>query len=496
MSLSGEARAIVVCSILERDVATAARRLREAPAGCGLLEIRGDCLRAEEIAALVRGSARPVVVSLRSAADGGRFEGSEEERGAGLRAALAAGARFVDVEWTSPQRRLVEQHGGERVILSHHGAACGRAELAAIYRELAATRAARLKLVPHARSPGEIDAVRETLAAARRDGRELACFAGGRAGALTRLLAPAWGSWASYGSAAWGQESAEGQFPAAELLELYDVTAIGPATRRFALIGAGVRASPSPAMHAAGYRAAGIDARYFPLEADDLGELLPLLGPGGTLGLAGLAVTLPFKSAACARCARLDPLARASGAVNTVLFGPGGWSGYNTDGPAALALVRDRFDVAGARVAIVGAGGTARAIAASLAGAGGRVSLFARSIERARQAAAALGAAARPLDELGRAEWDVLVQATPLGGRGERVLPAERLRGRLVLDAVYGVETPLVRDARARGLAAIDGFELLLAQAVRQFEILTGSPAAEAVLSRAGRAWLDSRAAP
>jgi 3-dehydroquinate dehydratase/shikimate dehydrogenase len=485
----------VVCSILERDAEATARRLRHAPPACRLVEIRGDLLRGEEIARLVRDAGRPTVVTVRRRHEGGHFDGGEDERRRTLLDALAAGARFVDVEFGSPLQDLADGDDAARVILSHHGAPCRVDEMTPRFRAMAATRAARLKIVPTARSPREAEAVRDLLETARRGDRPLACFASGRSGAVTRLTALAWGSWGTYGAAAPGAETAQGQFSVRDLLEVYDVGSIGPATRLFALLGSAVSGSPSPAMHNAGYRREGLDARYLPLEIDRLDEVLPLLGREGALGVEALAVTMPLKEAACERCGERDEVARASGAVNTVLIRRDGWSGFNTDGPAALSLVRSRLDPAGATVAIVGAGGTARAVAAVLAGAGARVSLFNRDPDRARRTARALGVGGRSLGELPAAGWDVLVQATPVGARGERVLPADRLEGTLVLDAVYGSETPLVRDARERGLHAIDGFDLLLAQAVLQFHRMTGLHPRENVLRRAGRAWLAARRA-
>jgi 3-dehydroquinate dehydratase/shikimate dehydrogenase len=360
---------------------------------------------------------------------------------------------------------------------------------------MAGRRAARLKIVPLARSLGDVVAVRDLLTMARRDGRHLACFASGRAGAVSRLLAVSWGSWGTYGASVAGAETAEGQFAVRDMLEVYDVAGIGAGTHRFALVGRAVAGSPSPAMHAAGYREAGLDARYVPLETDDLEEAVPLLGRDGPLGVEAIAVTMPFKESACVRCRRLDDTARSSGAVNTVVLERDGWSGFNTDGPAILSSVRVHVRVDGAEVAIVGAGGTARAAAAVLSAAGARVTLFNRTAERAGRAARSLGVASRGLSELGDASWNVLVQATPLGRTGERVVGADALRGTLVLDAVYGAPTPLVRDARARGLDVIDGFELLVAQAVLQFHRMTGVRPREKTLGRAGRAWLESRTA-
>jgi 3-dehydroquinate dehydratase/shikimate dehydrogenase len=480
----------VVCSILEPDAAATARRLREAPAGCALVEIRADRLRAGEIAGLVRRVGRPAIVTARRTADGGGFDGSEVERRELLVAALEAGARFVDVELRGGLRDLAEGRQAERVILSWHGGPCAVAGLAALLREMAGSRSRRWKIVPTAVGPAEVAAVRATLEAARSSGGRLACFAAGRRGTASRILALAWGSWTTYGSVARGAATAEGQLTAAELCDLYDVTRIGPATRRFALVGGAVMRSPSPAMHGAAYRALGLDARYLPLEVARFDDALALAAPAGALGLTALAVTMPFKEEACRACARLDGVARRSGAVNTVLLGRDGAAGFNTDGPALLDLVRARLDPTGARVAIVGSGGAARAAAAVFAEAGARVRLYGRTPARLAAAVAAVGVEGSPLDALPAAAWDLLVQATPLGARGEVVLPADCLRGRLVLDAVYGSETPLVRDARARGIDTIDGFELLVAQAARQFEHMTGHTPDPEVLRRAGQAWL------
>jgi shikimate dehydrogenase len=245
-------------------------------------------------------------------------------------------------------------------------------------------------------------------------------------------------------------------------------------------------------MHRAGYLDSGIDARYLPIEADDAEDCLGLSGPGAALGIEALAVTMPFKHDAHARCKSLDEAAQASGAVNTVLGGPGGWRGCNTDGPAVLDIVRARFDPRGEAVAVVGAGGFARAAAVALRGAGADVVLFNRTRERADRVAQELGVTAQPLDDLAKFEWTVLVQATPLGLAGEDPLEGAPLRGKLILDAIYGPETPLLRRARLEGTDAVGGFDLLVGQAVRQFELMVGVRPSEAVLRSAGRGWLKA----
>jgi shikimate 5-dehydrogenase len=114
------------------------------------------------------------------------------------------------------------------------------------------------------------------------------------------------------------------------------------------------------------------------------------------------------------------------------------------------------------------------------------VTLFARQSARAAAVAGTIGANWAPFSLLSCGSLDLLVQATPLGRHGERVLPKDKLGGRAVLDLAYGPQTtPLVSDARALGLHVIDGRTFLLEQALLQFEVLTGLQPPRAVLTAA-----------
>ena len=127
--------------------------------------------------------------------------------------------------------------------------------------------------------------------------------------------------------------------------------------------------------------------------------------------------------------ARLDQerlAARAGVAVNTVRIQDGIWTGHNTDVAAARDLLRPLSIGAGATVAVIGAGDSARSLGGMLAREGAEVTLFARDEARGRATATAIGARAVSLDALPGARWDLLVQATPLGRRGERLVPRTR----------------------------------------------------------------------
>ncbi|ANM29038.1 hypothetical protein ABI59_04680 [Acidobacteria bacterium Mor1] len=486
----------VVVSIQAELAEDALARIAAAPSGCGLVELRADRMQPKELSAVLDACSRPLLVTLRLPADGGGYDGSPARRRKMLEAALAGGA-MIDVEHGSDCADLAAAHP-ERVVLSDHGSAC-RADALEPLLDAMAPSGAWLKIVPVAETTGELGALRDLLRRAGRQRLRLAAFAMGGPGALSRLLACAWGSWGTYAAERPDRLTAPGQFTAAEMLDEYRVGEIDPGDL-IGIVGSAVRGSPSPAMHNAAYRALGRRPRYVPLEAPAWEELAGWIfdrSPESWSRFAGFAATMPFKEPMAGRCVELDRIAAAAGSVNTVRIDESGRAlGFNTDGPAVVELLARHLDLAGARVAILGAGGTARAAASALAAAGARPTLYNRTEDRARSVAAELGVEAGGLDALRDAPWEGLVQATPLGKQGEMALDPELLRGRAVLDAVYGPSpTPLVLAAQERGLAAIDGFSLLVAQAVVQFEHHAGVRPDPEVMAEAGAAWLQSRSA-
>jgi shikimate dehydrogenase len=170
-------------------------------------------------------------------------------------------------------------------------------------------------------------------------------------------------------------------------------------------------------------------------------------------------------------------------------------AGLSTDGDGVLVPLRKRIEPAGRTVVVLGAGGAARAAAFALARAGARVSVLARRVDQALDVGAAVRCQAGALDSLSRIEWDVLVNATPVGSGalpGEWPVPPSAIRpGTVVFDMVYEPrETPLLLAARAAGCATIDGVEMLVAQAVGQFEAWTGERAPVEAMTEAATAAL------
>lgn len=260
------------------------------------------------------------------------------------------------------------------------------------------------------------------------------------------------------------------------------------------LIGAGIQRSLTPAMHEEEARCQGLRLHYQLIDLDRAGvgpEALPtLIEAARVMGFAGLNITYPCKQAVIPLLDELSDEARAMGAVNTVVFRDGRAIGHNTDGSGwAWGFRRTLPQADLSRVVLLGAGGAGSAIAHAVLRLGAaRLVVVDSDAARAQAAAAALDAAYGP----GRvsASADVvaalagasgLIHATPTGmdKLPGLPLPAEALRpGLWVAEIVYfPLDTALLRAARARGCATVDGGTMAAGQAIGAFELFTGRPA-------------------
>ena len=279
---------------------------------------------------------------------------------------------------------------------------------------------------------------------------------------------------------------------------------ISGATRLAGVIGDPVRHSLSPAIHNAAYRACGLDWTYVALPVR-LDNVEAALRGAVALGLEGLSVTMPHKTAAAGLCDELTPAASALGVVNAIKAVDNSLVGHNTDGSGFLhALAAAGWSAAGRSVIVLGAGGTARALAAALAEAGAtRVTIAARRAEAALEVAQLAGSVGVgvALDSLGVADWaaaDLVANTTPVGMTGgpapDRMLATvERLSPQCwVIDAVYHpTNTPLLAAAQARGLSTVGGVELLVGVSAEVFTWWTGLDAPLGTMSEAAAAQLE-----
>jgi shikimate dehydrogenase len=253
------------------------------------------------------------------------------------------------------------------------------------------------------------------------------------------------------------------------------------AARLAGITGWPVSHSRSPRLHGFWLDRYGIDGAYVPLPIDP--DHFPAAIRGLMLsGFAGLNVTIPHKEAAFAVCDTVDASARRAGAVNTLVFDNGRVTGSNTDGWGFLESLRGNgVNPAAGPALILGAGGSARAVAAVLLELGVRTTIANRTRPRAE-------AIARELPGLQVIDWDtrdnalpdraLLINTTSLGMAGHPALEIDldrAAKGLTVTDIVYvPLETPLLAGARARKIRTVDGLGMLLYQAVPGFRAWFG----------------------
>jgi 3-dehydroquinate dehydratase / shikimate dehydrogenase len=480
-----------ICAVVaEETVGAAGKAMRRAASFADLIEIRLDYLRdfdfanSDDLRALLEDKTLPVILTCRAMSEGGEQWVDDRVR---LRLLVEGARRFADycdIEAAHYGEAELLSPDLSRLILSYHNFEEMPSDLGAIYDRLTAMPAAVHKIVTRANNVTDTLAIFKLLDRARTDERQLIALAMGEAGVITRVLGPAWGSFLTYGSLGPGKESASGQPTCDELVNLYRVRRISHNTAITGIIGSPVAHSASPAMHNQAFASLDLDFVYLPFEVKDLAEFFRRFVRSETReidwNLRGLSVTIPHKSAVIPLLDEVDETARKIGAVNTVVVNEDRLIGYNTDVQGAIEPLEKACSLTGESCAVIGAGGSARAVIYGLLERGARVTVFARHPDKPRDFSESFGVRVLPIESLVSIDASVLINTTPVGmcGHSEGLSPVPRqaLSGRrIVYDLVYNpIDTRLLIDARAERCQTIGGLEMLIAQAARQFELWTG----------------------
>ena len=260
-------------------------------------------------------------------------------------------------------------------------------------------------------------------------------------------------------------------------------------TKMCIIIGDPVEHSLSPAMHNAAYKALGIDDQFVftaaHVKVEDIEHVVTAVR---VMGIRGLTCTIPHKMEVLPYLDTIDPIAKKIGAVNTVVNENGVLTGYNTDWlgtitPLQQALSARNQNLDGKKVALIGAGGAARAMAYGVVTGGATISIFNRTLENATELANEVGGEAHSIDQLELVRCaDIVINSTPMG-MGEQIdntpVPKKYIsKNQIVFDAVYAPrETRLLREAAEQGAQCVYGWEMLLHQGTAQFELYTGHKA-------------------
>ncbi|MGM7635690.1 shikimate dehydrogenase [Bacillus sp. Hm123] len=255
----------------------------------------------------------------------------------------------------------------------------------------------------------------------------------------------------------------------------------------FGVIGDPIAHSMSPVMHHSAFAALSVDGYYHPfhIKPDDLADAVKGMK---AIGVEGFNVTIPHKTAIIPLLDKVDPLAEAIGAVNTVVREEDQWVGYNTDGLGYVRALREEYPgvLEDQHVLIVGAGGAARAIFYTLASEGvSRITLANRTPEKAQAMIEAcpyeVEGTVLSLEEAEEklAEYDVIIQTTSIGMAPQvedMPIALDHLKAMaFVSDIIYNpLETKLLQEAKKQGAYTQNGLKMFVYQGALAFEKWTG----------------------
>lgn len=349
---------------------------------------------------------------------------------------------------------------------------------------LSNTPARLYTLICRAERPGDELAAPLMLRAARR--RDVTAFAAGLPGIWTRLVAPWLGAPVVHGRAADADDTVDGMPSVTRLTDSFGFPALPPIEELFGMVGSPVLHSLSPRIHNTAFRATGKKALYVPFHVgeqhfDAFWSRVVASNATDALGfpLRALSVVSPHKAVAVDATAERSAIVQRASSANFVRRNGKGWIAETTDADGVLLTLRQRgVQCRNRRVAVIGCGGSGRSMAAALQSAGAEVTLVNRGADRGSLAERLLALPFTPLARFSPEPFAIVVNATPVG-REQDDLPfaTDRLRrDAVIVDLVYRDRpTQLVTRTRGPGRITIDGWDMLVTQAMRQFELMTGS---------------------
>lgn len=466
-----------------QEVAEVLRRQQAAD----LLEVRLDTLwadvpdpdqAADDLATILDATDKPLLATLRPKRQGGAFDGDEVARINLLMAAAQAGFQVVDIEDDHQEvGQVVEaMRPHADVVLSDHRF------IEAPSREVGMTHLlSQMDLkgrfdklaFPTGNIADRLRALELAHSHAHRHGQPAIAPIGGDA--MFRALLPLAGNHATYGAADGSPAAVPGQPNMDDIQSVWDRWGLtqddlpgDPNAGWYAVLGHPVDHSDSPRIHNAMLRHAGHKPRYGALDVPDSLPIMRLmLTVAPRIGLRGGSITMPLKHHAL-KVAKPDETASQTGAVNCFRVDAQGVHGTNTDATAMHRLLHDANDVA-----IIGAGGAARAATWAARQHDIDVTFTCRDKDKGRRFAAETGATFTHWNDRHKIDADAWVNATPLGA--DDATPLDAIAGSHYIELVYkGGHTPLEHLAKDAGLRVTSGRGFLIEQALDAYRFWTG----------------------
>ena len=461
-----------------------------------IVELRVDCLSPDERLNFRRFpelSDIPCILTIRRKSDGGQFVEGEGSRTAMLARGLAFAETdhrknfsYIDLEedLQVPSIEEAARAFGTRIIRSVHNMNASETDIPSRVRKLRRTKdeIAKIAFMPQNLS----DVTRLFREAKECAGEEYILIAMGQYGQPSRILAPLLGSHITFVASEENirlSPNSLGQLDPITLNEVYRIRNINEKTKIFGVTGNPLAATSSPLIHNKGYSKQGIDAVYIPIKAETIEEAIEF---AEETGITGLSVTFPFKEAVLPNLNEISAQTGEIGACNTILKRGNAWFGYNSDAPGFSRALLDflgRKDLKHLRIAIIGAGGAARAITHAVKEMGGKACIFNRTTDKARELAQQYNFKWATLDAGSRLLLDnysdVIIQTTNVGMSPD--IDADPIEfyafsgHEAVYDVIYHPEkTRMLKRAQKSGCKTCNGYTMLQYQAYIQYKLFTG----------------------
>ncbi|HWR14476.1 MAG TPA: shikimate dehydrogenase [Terriglobales bacterium] len=415
----------------------------------------------------------------RRAVNGGLFKGSVAAQVDLLSKAGQAGCHFVDVELQSATAMKAQDFSKIRsyagLILSFHDFKHTR-KVNETFAEMSSIPADIYKVVTTATNLHD-NVVMMRFLEEQSHNHKMVGLCMGEQGIISRVLSLRAGSLFTFGAFSPGEETAPGQVTAKALRDAYRIENVDAATRVYGVAGDPIEHSLSPQMMNAAFRRENLNSVYLALHAKSLDDLVKC---AREIPIHGMSITMPYKQEIIKHLDNCEPLCEKVGACNTVIRSQEGkLYGFNTDVAGVTRPLEARIPLAGSKVLVLGAGGAARAAVFGLREKGANVFILNRTPQTAQKLARESGAKTIRRDELKKQQFDVIINATPVGmGNGKAILDESEMNARIAFDLVYNpMDTKFLQMARAKGMTAVPGVEMFVHQGARQFEIWTGKPA-------------------
>jgi 3-dehydroquinate dehydratase/shikimate dehydrogenase len=311
----------------------------------------------------LKSKTKPVIVTNRPEREGGKFNGSEQDRLRLLQKAIDLGADYVDVEYDSIKQ--IVRRRNSKVIISYHNFKETPQNLSKIYDDICQHKPDIVKIVTYANDITDNIRIFKLLNTAN---IPIISFCMGELGHISRILTRKFGGLLTFASLERGKESAPGQLTVDELSRIYHFKNINKETKLYGIIGNPVSHSMSPVIHNASFTEKGLNNVYVPLKVSNIGTFIKEYRK---TDFQGFSVTIPHKESVLPFLDDIEHTAEKIGAINTIVRQDGKLTGYNTDCMAAITGLECGLGKSGdtfnnKKISIIGAGGAARAIAFGL----------------------------------------------------------------------------------------------------------------------------------